>query len=341
MWEKLRIIFTIPELRQKILLTLLLLAIYRVGWWIPLPIVDTAKMSDFFSPPGNSSLGEGLEPGGHVQRHAARARPRSSAWASCPTSRPRLSSSCWPASGSRWKSCRRRAKRGRKKINEYTRYATVLLCLGQSWFYVRFLVRAELVDEYFLNESAACRSAGTGQRDDHDRRHGVSHVAGRADRRVRHRQRHQPADHGRHSGPHAQGRFRTCCGPIFEERPGAGRRPRRDGRRKADRAGAAVYRRGLRRGVHHAGPAPHSHAKRQARARPARVWRHAAVSAAAGESGRRHADHLRQQLADVPHAAVRPGWPATYPNADWLLQRNRPVAFPAVAATCTTCCTSC
>ena len=31
MWEKLRVVFTIPELRQKILLTLLFLAIYRVG----------------------------------------------------------------------------------------------------------------------------------------------------------------------------------------------------------------------------------------------------------------------------------------------------------------------
>ncbi len=28
---------------------------------------------------------------------------------------------------------------GRKKINEYTRYATVFLCLGQSWFYVIWL----------------------------------------------------------------------------------------------------------------------------------------------------------------------------------------------------------
>ena len=26
---------------------------------------------------------------------------------------------------------------GRKKINEYTRYATVVLCIGQSWVYVR------------------------------------------------------------------------------------------------------------------------------------------------------------------------------------------------------------
>ena len=43
MWEKLRVVFTIPELRQKILLTLLFLAIYRVGWQIPLPIVDQAR----------------------------------------------------------------------------------------------------------------------------------------------------------------------------------------------------------------------------------------------------------------------------------------------------------
>ncbi len=28
---------------------------------------------------------------------------------------------------------------GRKKINEYTRYATVILCLGQSWFYIKWI----------------------------------------------------------------------------------------------------------------------------------------------------------------------------------------------------------
>ena len=40
MLEKLRIIFSIPELRQKILLTVFLLAIYRIGWQIPLPMID-------------------------------------------------------------------------------------------------------------------------------------------------------------------------------------------------------------------------------------------------------------------------------------------------------------
>ena len=47
MFEKLRVVFTIPELRQKILLTLLFLAIYRVGWQIPLPVVDTTKPGIF------------------------------------------------------------------------------------------------------------------------------------------------------------------------------------------------------------------------------------------------------------------------------------------------------
>ena len=40
MWEKLRVVWQIPELRQKILLTLLMLAIYRVGFQISLPVVD-------------------------------------------------------------------------------------------------------------------------------------------------------------------------------------------------------------------------------------------------------------------------------------------------------------
>jgi preprotein translocase subunit SecY len=32
MFEKLRVVFSIPELRQKILLTLFLLAVYRIGY---------------------------------------------------------------------------------------------------------------------------------------------------------------------------------------------------------------------------------------------------------------------------------------------------------------------
>ena len=55
MFEKIRIIFTIPELRQKMLLTLGLLAIYRVGWQVPLPIVDPAAMRAFAEESGGIS----------------------------------------------------------------------------------------------------------------------------------------------------------------------------------------------------------------------------------------------------------------------------------------------
>ena len=45
MWEKIRVIFTIPELRRKILFTLLLLGVYRVGSYIPLPVFDHEKLA--------------------------------------------------------------------------------------------------------------------------------------------------------------------------------------------------------------------------------------------------------------------------------------------------------
>ena len=45
---------------------------------------------------------------------------------------------------------------GRKKINEYTRYATVAICLIQSWFYVnQFLVGMNLVDTSFMIPDSA------------------------------------------------------------------------------------------------------------------------------------------------------------------------------------------
>ena len=58
MLEKLRVVFTIPELRRKIFLTLFLLAIYRIGWQIPLPIIDQAALSQFSDNMAGSNLGD-------------------------------------------------------------------------------------------------------------------------------------------------------------------------------------------------------------------------------------------------------------------------------------------
>ena len=45
MFEKLRVVFSIPELRQKIFLTLFLLAVYRIGYHVRLPILTNVDMA--------------------------------------------------------------------------------------------------------------------------------------------------------------------------------------------------------------------------------------------------------------------------------------------------------
>ena len=138
MWEKIRVVFTIPELRQKILLTLMFLAIYRVGWQIPLPIVDQQAMTAFFSSDEAGGIGQIME-----QVAVFSASQLSQATIFGLGIMPYISASIiFQLLGSVWAPLERLQKEGesgRKKINEYTRYATVILCLGQSWFYVKFL----------------------------------------------------------------------------------------------------------------------------------------------------------------------------------------------------------
>jgi len=139
MWEKIRVIFTIPELRKKIGLTLLLLAIYRVGWQIPLPIIDNENMMSFFS--NSSGLGGLLE---HVAIFSASQLNQATIFGL--GIMPYISASIiFQLLGSVWKpleELQKEGESGRKKINEYTRYATVVLCLLQSYMYLRYLMGA-------------------------------------------------------------------------------------------------------------------------------------------------------------------------------------------------------
>ncbi|NLY01033.1 MAG: preprotein translocase subunit SecY [Rhodopirellula sp.] len=149
MWEKIRVIFTIPELRQKILLTLFLLAIYRIGWQIPLPIVDTDQMTAFFERQDEGGLGRVLQ-----QVAVFSASQLSQATIFGLGIMPYISASIiFQLLASVWgplEKLQKEGESGRKKINEYTRYTTVVLCIGQSWFYVGFLVANGLVHEEFL-----------------------------------------------------------------------------------------------------------------------------------------------------------------------------------------------
>jgi preprotein translocase subunit SecY len=136
MWEKTRVVFAIPELRQKILLTLLFLAIYRIGWQIMLPFVDTAAMTGLFG--GDSQLGDVLN---RVATFSASNLTQATIFGL--GIMPYISASIiFQLLGTVWEPLERLQKEGesgRKKINEYTRYATVGICLVQSWFWVSLL----------------------------------------------------------------------------------------------------------------------------------------------------------------------------------------------------------
>jgi preprotein translocase subunit SecY len=159
MWEKLRVVFTIPELRQKILLTLLLLAIYRVGWQITLPIINP----EFARPAASDDAGFG-----RMVEYAAvfAASDLQQATIFGLGIMPYISASIiFQLLGSVWKpieELQKEGEAGRKKINEYTRYVTVLLCFVQSWAYVRLYVMATegLVSDAFLSTSTGSLSFG-------------------------------------------------------------------------------------------------------------------------------------------------------------------------------------
>jgi len=156
MWEKLRVVFTIPELRQKIFLTLLFLAIYRVGFWITLPVVDQSQLQR----PGTG--------GGGLANIVAAVSVFSASELTQATIfglgiMPYISASIiFQLLGSVWKpieELKKEGETGRKKINEYTRYLTVFLCLIQSWAYVKFFLMrstgmgAGLIAKEFLNDA--------------------------------------------------------------------------------------------------------------------------------------------------------------------------------------------
>jgi preprotein translocase subunit SecY len=151
MWEKLRVVWQIPELRKKILLTLGLLAVYRLGFQVPLPIVDPAKVEAF------NTSGGGMA-GVLKQVAVFSASQLSNVTIFGLGIMPYISASIiFQLLGSVYPPLERLQKEGeagRKKINEYTRYATVLICIIQSYIYVRsFIVPYRLVATPFLSEA--------------------------------------------------------------------------------------------------------------------------------------------------------------------------------------------
>jgi preprotein translocase subunit SecY len=149
MLEKLRVIFTIPELRRKILLTLGLLAVYRIGWQIPLPILDPTQL-DQASSDSWATLLQRVSVFSASQINQATIfglgiMPYISASIIL-----QMLATVYPP----LVELRKEGEAGRKKINNYTRILTLFLCLIQSTAFLWWGVMGRgLVADQFLNAS--------------------------------------------------------------------------------------------------------------------------------------------------------------------------------------------
>jgi preprotein translocase subunit SecY len=137
--EQLLVIFRIQELRRKILITALFLAAYRIGYYVPLPMVNHDLLSQKMSEAAGGTLGRvfgfvSMFSGGNLSNgciFALGIMP----YISASIIMQLLSSGVVPS----LEKLRKEGQSGQKKINEYTRYLTVPICIAQAIMFVRYL----------------------------------------------------------------------------------------------------------------------------------------------------------------------------------------------------------
>jgi len=125
-------IWSIEELRNKILVTIMLIAIYRLGTHIVLPGIDPAKINPSASKGGILGLIDAFAGGAFSQASilALGIMPYISASIFI-----QLMTILYPP----FQKLQKEGESGRKKINQYTRYLTVAVALLQASAYVQYL----------------------------------------------------------------------------------------------------------------------------------------------------------------------------------------------------------
>ncbi|HLQ78040.1 MAG TPA: preprotein translocase subunit SecY, partial [Terriglobia bacterium] len=128
--------FRIPDLRKRLLFTLAMLAVYRLGAFLPTPGINTDVLAQFFSQNAGSVLGViDLFSGGNFRRltiFALGIMPYITASIIL-----QLMTVVWPY----LERLQKEGELGRRKITQYTRYLTILLSIVQSFSIAETLQR--------------------------------------------------------------------------------------------------------------------------------------------------------------------------------------------------------
>ena len=127
-WGKLANIFRIPDLRKRVLFTLAMLAVYRLGGHLPTPGVNFLKLEQFFEQNRGSLLGfVDLFSGGSLRRLTI------FALGIMPYITASIILQLLTVVYEPLAKLQKEGEMGRKKITQWTRYITVILSAVQSF----------------------------------------------------------------------------------------------------------------------------------------------------------------------------------------------------------------
>jgi preprotein translocase subunit SecY len=122
----------VPDLRRRLLLTAGVLAIYRLGAWLPTPGVDAATVRDLFKSSGNGTIL------GYLNLFSGQALQNLSLFALgiMPYITASIIMQMLTAVVPSLERIQKEGESGQRRITQYTRYLTCALAVGQSSLYV-------------------------------------------------------------------------------------------------------------------------------------------------------------------------------------------------------------
>jgi preprotein translocase subunit SecY len=146
-------IFKIPELRNRVLFTLGMLVVYRLGFWIPLPGVDQNAIAE-----AAKSATEGGSGFGKIIQYAAIFTGGSFSQSTIfglgimPYITAAIIFQLLQTAVPRLQELKKEGASGQQKITEWTRYATIGMCFVQSTMWLKFMASSSppMVEPAFL-----------------------------------------------------------------------------------------------------------------------------------------------------------------------------------------------
>ncbi len=145
-------VFRIEELRNKILFTMAMLAVYRIGFWIPVPGVDQSALTSFFEAQAASGAAAGK-----VMQYVAIFSGGSFGQSTIfglgimPYITASIIFQLFGSVSPQLKKLKEEGPTGQTKIQEWTRYATVGLCIIQAVGWLTYISRSNLVYSQWVN----------------------------------------------------------------------------------------------------------------------------------------------------------------------------------------------